>query len=155
MLRNPGCTARMLLTALCVSALGACATMTPAEQRATCQSTDWERYGMNDGTLGVPTAARIDVFEDCAAVGAPVQLAAYQTGRTEGLKTYCTAPSGFQVGYDGRRYRDVCPPALEPDFLQGFRRGRAERPAYLRHGFGIGIGSSGIRTGIGIRLGTL
>lgn len=136
--------------------LAGCATMTPAERADACRSTDWQRFGLNDGKLGVPASSREDDFQNCAEVGQPVDLAAYDAGRTEGLLSYCTAENGFRVGYEGRRYAKVCPPALEPDFLQGFKRGRRERPAfaiYPRIGIGIGSGG-GVRTGIGVGIGS-
>ncbi len=128
--------------------------MTPQERADACAGTDWQRYGANDGKLGVPTSARLDTFEDCAEVGRPADLAAYESGRSQGLVTYCTAENGFRVGYDGRRYNRVCPPGVEADFLQGYKRGPRERPALaLSPRIGIGIGSGGIRTGIGVGIG--
>lgn len=137
-------------------ALSACATLTPERVAQACTGKDWQRYGLNDGKLGVSTQSRASEFEDCTTVGAPADLVAYQTGRSEGLLTYCTTENGYQVGYDGRRYQEVCPPTLEPDFLQGFERGRKDRPAvavYPRIGIGIGSGGGRIRTGIGIGIG--
>ena len=120
-----------------------CATKSPEERADTCRSTDWQRFGLNDGKLGVPISARTDMFVDCGKLGHPVDAAAYEAGRTDGLLSYCTAENGFRVGYEGRRYAGVCPPELESDFVQGFRRGRRERPAYAiypRIGIGIGAG---------------
>ncbi|MEM7423507.1 MAG: DUF2799 domain-containing protein [Pseudomonadota bacterium] len=131
--------------------------MISLEERAkACGATDWQRYGENDGRLGVATAERAYEFDRCAAAGVPVDLAAYQTGRAAGLPTYCTAETGYTVGYEGRGYSGVCPAALEADFLQGYERGKAERPAVVvRPSFGIGIGTGGVRSrvGIGISLG--
>ena len=144
-----------LLVVLYALLLTACATVSPAERAKSCSTTDWTRYGINDGKLGVPASARNGLFENCAEVGQPVDLAAYQAGRDKGLNDYCTAENGYRVGYEGRRYAKVCPPTTEPDFLQGFRRGRRERPAYLLYPrIGIGIGSGGVRTGVGIGVGT-
>lgn len=144
------------LPALAAAALLAgCATVSPEERAAACSQTDWGRFGLNDGKLGVPAADRLDTFEDCAEVGHPADIAAYQAGRAEGLREYCTAENGFEVGYRGRGYEDVCPPELEPDFLQGLAEGRDERPSYAVYpSVGIGIGSGGgVRTGVGIGIG--
>ena len=142
---------------LCAAVLlSACTTFAPEQVAQECAATDWERFGLNDGKLGVATAERTGRFADCTEVGQPVDLAAYQTGRSEGLLSYCTTENGYQVGYDGRRYKSVCPPTLEPDFLQGYDRGRKERPAlaiYPRIGIGIGSGGGRVRTGIGIGIG--
>jgi hypothetical protein len=128
---------------LSVALLAGCATMSPEQRAAACNAQDWQRYGLNDGKLGVPVSARLDEFQNCAEVGVPADVTAYEAGRKEGLVTYCTAENGFKVGYEGRRYANVCPPELEPDFLQGFKRGRNERPAYSiypRIGVGVGYG---------------
>ena len=146
---------RLALILSCTAVLSACATLQPEKVAEECAATDWQRFGLNDGRLGVTTASRASAFEDCATVGQPIDLAAYQTGRSEGLVHYCTAENGYQVGYDGRRYQKVCPPTLEPDFLQGYDRGREDRPAVaLYPRIGIGIASGGrVRTGIGIGIG--
>lgn len=142
----------MVVAALLVSG---CATVSPEQQANVCQSTDWQRYGVNDGRLGVPVEERRETFTACAEVGHPADMLAYETGRAQGLLSYCTAENGFKVGYEGRRYDRVCPPELEQDFVQGYNRGRRERPAYAVYPrIGVGIGSSGrVRTGIGVGVG--
>lgn len=143
------------LAAAVVALVAGCATV-PVEQRAAaCAQTDWHRFGVNDGTLGVPVSERIDQFADCTQLGRPVDMAAYQAGRAEGLREYCTVEKGYEVGHQARRYHDVCPPELEGDFLQGLAQGRDDRPAYAVYpSIGIGIGSGGgVRTGIGVGIG--
>lgn len=147
-------TSTLITLSLLACHAAGCSTVSIEERAAACAETDWQRFGENDGRLGVPTSDRADEFQDCTDAGQPANLAAYQAGRTEGLSSYCTAETGYQVGYEGRRYENVCPPATEPDFLQGFERGRKDRPAFvLRPGLGIGIGSGGVRTGVGIGVG--
>jgi hypothetical protein len=127
---------------LLLATLGAaaCTTLTAEQRIAACRATDWASYGRNDGVLGVATSGREEKFADCAALGYPADIAAYQAGRAEGLGSYCTVENGYEVGYAGRRYRKVCPPELEPGFLQGYQQGRKERPAsyYPYYGFGFG-----------------
>ena len=120
--------------------LAGCASLSPEEQAAACRDTDWQRFGENDGRLGVATRMRANKFQACADVGQPVDLAAYQAGRQLGLEVYCTVENGYRVGYEGRRYNDVCPPTSEPDFLQGLAQGRKERPILIRPSIGVGIG---------------
>ncbi|MEL6478897.1 MAG: DUF2799 domain-containing protein [Pseudomonadota bacterium] len=157
---------RCAVTAICiVVACGAagCSSFTDQDSAA-CTTNDWDRFGENDGRLGVATQDRADLFERCDRLGAGVDLAAYQAGRSRGLEQYCTLSNGFDLGRSGRRYDGVCPPMLEADFLQGYDRGRAERPATsvlgpdVTVGVGIGIGSGGyrrgrVRTGIGVGIG--
>lgn len=120
--------------------LTACTTLTVEERSAACRATDWGSYGLNDGLLGVPANDRTKKFADCAELGYSVDVDAYQAGRTEGLLGYCTVKSGYDIGYEGRRYPKVCPPELEPSFRQGYERGLKERPAYFYPYFGFGIG---------------
>lgn len=106
----------------------ACVVVPPAERAASCRATDWYSYGRNDGLLGVPVSERAAHFSDCAGLGYPADRAAYQAGHADGLRDYCTAANGYEEGYSGRRYRNVCPPQLEAAFLQGYAQGRSARP---------------------------
>lgn len=132
-----------LLPCLILLLLAACVSMTPEQRANACRSTDWQRFGLNDGKLGVPASARATAFDDCAAAGRPADREAYRSGRAQGLAQYCTVENGYRAGRAGRRYHRVCPPDVEPDFLQGFDRGRKEAPRYAvypRFGIGIGVG---------------
>ena len=132
-----------ILCAVLVLLMAGCTTVSPEQRAQACGGTDWVRFGVNDGKLGVPIGARASLFEECAGVGKPVDQTAYRAGRAEGLVDYCTVETGYRVGYSGRRYYRVCPPALEADFLQGFGRGRSEAPRYAAYpsiGVGIGVG---------------
>jgi hypothetical protein len=146
-----------LLPAMAIGILGlaaGCATLSVEERTALCTDSDWYRFGLNDGTLGVPSVERGEMFAECAEFGHPVDAVAYRTGRAEGLRAYCTVETGYDVGYRGRRYLDVCPPELEPDFLQGYAKGIDDRPGYgIYPGIGIGVGSGGVRTGVGVGIG--
>jgi len=44
------------------------------------------------------------------------------------LSAYCTAESGYRVGYLAKAYYGVCPKETEAAFLAGLQRGRAYRP---------------------------
>lgn len=125
--------------------LGACATASVEERTAACQATDWHSYGQNDGILGVAPGARDKKFADCAELGFPADIATYRAGRDRGLIEYCTLENGYEVGYEGRRYRKACPSDLEVAFLQGYQQGRKDRPTsfYPSVGFGFGYGHFG------------
>ena len=132
--------ARHALLFLAMLGVAACTTLTVEERTAACRATDWASYGHNDGILGVPTAERAEKFADCAELGYPADITAYQARRAEGLGTYCTVENGYEVGYADRRYRNVCPPELESAFLQGYEQGRKERPRDYYPYFGSGFG---------------
>ena len=45
------------------------------------------------------------------------------------LGTYCTADTGYRVGYLSKAYYGVCPKEAEGAFLAGLERGRGLRPS--------------------------
>jgi len=114
--------ARWALSALAVLAVAGCATFGPSAE--TCRTKDWAALGREDGSEGRPSVRREPLFRQCREAGAPPDLAAYRAGRREGLAEYCTEANGAEVGRTGARYYGVCPPDLEPAFLEGLRRGR-------------------------------
>ncbi|HSF94664.1 MAG TPA: DUF2799 domain-containing protein [Thermohalobaculum sp.] len=130
-----------LTLALSAILLSGCTILSPAERAAACDATDWETFGYNDGLLGVPVSRRASRFADCAKLGVPADLAAYDAARAQGLQEYCTVENGYEVGYSGRRYRGVCPPDLAPSFIQGYDQGRRDRPPPRpSYHFGFGVG---------------
>lgn len=146
-----------LITAFAAGALAllaGCTSVSPEQRAAACAETDWQRYGTNDGRLGVPIEQRGSLFEDCTRVGQPADIMAYEAGHVEGVQQYCTVEEGFEVGRQGRPYHDVCPPELEPDFLQGLAEGRRSHPNVgVYPGLGVGIGPGRVRSGVGLGLG--
>ncbi|MBY8976384.1 DUF2799 domain-containing protein [Rhodobacteraceae bacterium NNCM2] len=95
--------------------------------------------------MGVPVQERLELFQTCENMGLTVDVAAYQAGHRKGLVEYCTLENGFDVGFSGRSYQDVCPAENEADFLQGYEIGLAEyedsRPAAVIYpSIGIGWG---------------
>ena len=53
--------------------------------------------------------------------------AGFETPDPTNLATYCTAETGYRVGYQSRAYYGVCPKETEPAFLAGLQRGRGYR----------------------------
>lgn len=132
----------VLLGAVCVAVAG-CSTLSPDEHSAACGTIEWSEYGRNDGALGINPADREDFFAACTELGTLVDFDAYAAGRQEGLKSYCVAERGFELGKSGARYEGVCPPETEISFLQGYEQGRREQPVVRvdpRFGFGFGFG---------------
>lgn len=142
----------VVIVLVAFSAAG-CSTQSVSERSAACATTDWYAYGVTDGRLGVPAGDRKDYFQDCLETGATIDVAAYTQGRAEGLLEYCTADRGYEVGRTGGRYHDVCQGQAEIAFLQGYERGREERPGVAvgpRIGIGLGVGSRRSWGGIGL-----
>jgi len=53
--------------------------------------------------------------------------AGLETPDPSNLAVYCTAETGYRVGYQSRAYYGVCPKETEPAFLAGLQRGRGYR----------------------------
>ncbi len=128
-------TIRFVLFVALVGSFAACA-HSPIED---CQTTEWFSLGHRDGRVGAP----VSVFESyraaCRDADTPPDREAYEAGRREGLKIYCTDGNGFQVGRSGRVYHHVCPLDTEKNFLAGRARGmrlagcRAELYVFDQH----------------------
>lgn len=149
MLRNALYVVAMFL----VFGVAGCSTKSVSERSAAC-ATDWRAYGVTDGRLGVPADEREDFFADCTELGFTVDRAAYRAGREIGLQEYCTAETGYRVGLEGGRYREVCSGQADIAFRQGFSQGRKDRPrGYGRPSVGLGLGLGSSRTWGGVGLG--
>lgn len=109
--------------------LAGCASVSREE----CLAGDWTRIGERDGLQGlVPDAILARHDSACARVDVTPDRSLWQQGYAQGLARYCTPLGGLEAGRAGRIYRDVCPTASEPRFLQGFELGRAAHRAEER-----------------------
>jgi ribosome modulation factor len=103
-----------------VALLHGCATLNKDE----CMLADWRLIGYEDGVAGKSAAAVGEYREDCAKHAVVPDLAAYRSGREEGLLEYCKADNGYRLGTAGRSLAAVCPTALEGDFRDAWNNGR-------------------------------
>ncbi len=101
-------------------ALGGCATLT-ADQ---CKVADWRALGVEDGALGYGEARFLDYTKDCAKAGVTPDRAAWQDGREDGLKRFCTPEGAYSAGVDGRPFRGRCTPET-PAQLAALEKGQA------------------------------
>ena len=110
---------KLILAAFAWASLSVCATMSRDE----CLTSYWTTIGYEDGVRGY-TADRIGRHRKaCAKHGVTLDLAAYQSGRDQGLVEYCQPNRGFRIGSRGGHYNNVCSVNLEPDFLDAFNAG--------------------------------
>lgn len=91
--------------------------------KADCLYGDWYAKGWEDGTKGEPLSVFVDYSQACAKHGVTPDRAEYESGRSEGLKEYCTTDMGWEEGSGGFRYHNVCPSDLETAFLRGYEPG--------------------------------
>ena len=101
-------------------ALSGCASLSAEE----CLAADWYTIGVEDGSRG-QSVSRIGAHRKaCAEVGVQPDMVRYNEGRAFGLQSFCTRERGYAEGENGRRYSGVCPPHLEPMFMQGYLAGQ-------------------------------
>jgi len=101
-------------------ALSGCASLSAEE----CLAADWYTIGVEDGSRG-QSMSRIGAHRKaCAEVGVQPDMVRYNEGRAFGLQSFCTRERGYAEGDSGRRYSGVCPPHLEPMFMQGYLAGQ-------------------------------
>lgn len=108
----------VLLAALVI--LSGCATLSEDE----CLTADWYGIGYEDGANGLPDTHIGEHRQACAKHGVTPDFRAYQDGHDEGIIGFCTARNGFTRASNGYEYTGICPPSLEPEFLDGYEAGR-------------------------------
>ncbi|WP_181706336.1 DUF2799 domain-containing protein [Chthonobacter rhizosphaerae] len=107
------------LLAACAMLLAACGTLSKSE----CQTGDWYTIGLVDGQAGADGSRLQEHAKSCARYSLPVDPVRYEEGRAEGLRSYCTPPSGFANGMSGAVYRNVCTGRAGSDFLAAYGLG--------------------------------
>lgn len=123
---------------------------------ASCAQADWRAIGFEDGAKGAPMTAFPDRAATCAKQGHSADRVAYDAGRAEGLRSFCTYENAYSEGYARRDFRNVCPAELADAYREGFRRGLEDRrTTYVWPNLGIDIGVSGGSSGrVGVGVGT-
>jgi len=100
--------------------VASCASLSQQE----CLQGDWYQIGLNDGIHGYSTARIDDHNKACSKVDVSVDPKAWEKGRRDGLKTYCTASSAYEVGRNGRHIGKVCSSSQRKNMQPAFNRGQ-------------------------------
>ncbi|HEX4844370.1 MAG TPA: DUF2799 domain-containing protein [Limnobacter sp.] len=101
--------------------LSGCATMSKEE----CLVANWREVGFTDASQGYTQARIAEHRSACAEAKVTVNLEEYNKGFEQGLKNYCTASTGFDLGARGAAYPDQCAEKTYPKVRAGFREGQA------------------------------
>ncbi len=96
----------------------ACTSLSQSE----CRTGDWYGIGLRDGQAGYDSQIA-NHAKACSKQGIKPDLAQYNRGRSEGLRSYCTAASGYQVGLRGGTAGNVCPAESQAAFMGAYQRG--------------------------------
>lgn len=108
-----------LLAAMIFLVLAACATL----DEEACREGNWAEIGRVDGASGRSPAFVEQHAEACAGYGIAPDRAAWEAGRQEGLRLYCTERNAWKEGARGIHLRNVCPVADEARLLRANDRG--------------------------------
>ncbi|MBW2451506.1 MAG: DUF2799 domain-containing protein [Deltaproteobacteria bacterium] len=109
-----------LLRLSLVLAFFGCATMNQSE----CLNADWFVVGLEDGSRGYPVSQIGKHRKACAEHQISPDFSQYEKGHSDGLQLFCTERNGFLLGNRGGQYSGVCPPDIEPAFLNGYQSGQ-------------------------------
>lgn len=109
------------LALLLVWGLGGCATLSKEE----CLVANWREVGFSDASQGYTQARVAEHRAACAQAQVTVNLDEYNKGFELGLKNYCTANTGFDLGGKGAGYPDQCNEKTYPQVRAGFKQGQA------------------------------
>jgi hypothetical protein len=112
--------ARALTVLLAAAGLCACASLSEKQ----CRSGDWTSIGRDDGAHGLAANEFDKHREACKPYGKEPDAKAYEAGRAQGLKTYCTQAGAYVSARRGLGYNGVCANRSEGLFLEAFRAGQ-------------------------------
>lgn len=101
--------------------LSGCATLSKEE----CLVVDWREVGFSDASRGHTQARVAEHRSACAEAKVTVNLDQYNSGFAQGLKNYCTANTGFNLGAKGAGYPSQCIENTFPKVRFGYQEGQA------------------------------
>ena len=90
-----------------------------------CTAGDWQTVGYRDGAIGYRSSRLLAHQDACVPHGVIPDREAYMLGWQEGIREFCIADNGFEVGRSGRRHANVCPEDQREAFLAAYTEGRA------------------------------
>lgn len=104
----------VLLSTLIASPLllTACATTGSHSTKVSidCQAPNWQQAGISDGKNGRYPYEISRYSKQCPSLTISTEdRAAWESGRQEGLKTYCTKAYAYELGQRGYSMNQVCP----------------------------------------------
>src|SRR5258706_8362053 len=89
-----------------------------------CLHADWYAIGLEDGARGRALERLGDHRRACAKHSVTPEAERYMSGRSEGLKSFCTYERGYAEGRGGNAYAAACPQPQAQNFMAGYNRGR-------------------------------
>lgn len=112
---------RKLLLLLAPFLIGACDPISEDQ----CRTGDWAGIGLADGTKGRPASILNEYTDICGALGVAPERAIYLAARQQGLQSYCTPQSAYDIGRRGGRINPVCNAAQSSAMAPAFNHGQS------------------------------
>ncbi len=112
--------------------LQACASGPPKATAEQCTGTDWKAVGQQHGAAGEPMTTLNTAIKACQVHGIAPDMAAYNAGRAEGLKTYCAPLALIDHTLNGKGDPFACDPMTDAQ-KKSFEQGRKTRTAVARY----------------------
>jgi len=89
-----------------------------------CLAGDWQTIGYRDGANGYRSTQLLNHQNACVKHGVIPDRASYMAGWEQGVREYCEANNGYDVGERGEGYDNVCPDDMRDAFLAAYHSGR-------------------------------
>ena len=102
--------------------LAGCSSNSVSESQ--CLAGDWQTIGYRDGANGYRSTQLLNHQNACVKHGVIPDRASYMAGWEQGVREYCEANNGYDVGERGEGYDNVCPDDMRDAFLAAYHSGR-------------------------------
>lgn len=96
---------KILLIGATAMIMTGCATTSAV--KIDCHQPNWYELGVADGNMGRYAYEISRHKKTCPSLS--LDIARWESGRQEGLKSYCTKANAFSLGQNGRDFNQVCP----------------------------------------------
>ncbi|MCX7064769.1 MAG: DUF2799 domain-containing protein [Proteobacteria bacterium] len=113
---------RTIPSMLVLAALAGCASNSVSESQ--CIAGDWQTVGYRDGANGYRSTELLEHQNACVKHGVIPDRASYMAGWEKGVREYCEANNGYDVGERGYGHKNVCPDDQREAFLTAYHDGR-------------------------------
>jgi len=113
---------RTIPSMLVLAALAGCASNSVSESQ--CIAGDWQTVGYRDGANGYRSTELLEHQNACVKHGVIPDRASYMAGWEKGVREYCEANNGYDVGERGYGHKNVCPDDQREAFLAAYHDGR-------------------------------
>lgn len=107
-----------------------------------CLAANWQAIGFEDGAAGRSTASIGERRQACGKHGISIDLAAYDAGYNDGIRTFCSYGRGHESAIGGYSPLNVCP--TNTDYHSGYQQG-LEKFCTRDSGYDFGLAGGNYR----------